>query len=133
MADPAQWFAEGGSTMAVILLLNVVGLLALMVSWLMALVARFRGRTGFLTKTVPALVMMGAFLPVLVGAFGYLSGRSAAVAAVSHAPASERAALLEAGLDLAVIPLHFGGISTVLLGSVAVLALMIAPWSSRAD
>ncbi len=117
--------------MTVVLLLDVVGLLALMVAWLVALVARLRGRTGFMVKAVPALVMMGAFLPVVVGIMGYFEGRSAAVAAASHAAPALRPELLAHGLDVALIPLRFGGFSTVVLGSLAVLALMIAPWGAR--
>jgi len=114
MASPAQWFAEGGGMMAIVLLLDVSGLLALLVSWLVALVARLRGRTGFLVKTIPALVMMGAFLPVIVGAVGYLQLRGGA-----------------AGGHAAHIPLQFGGVSTIILGGLAVLALIIAPWGAR--
>jgi hypothetical protein len=112
MADPAQWFASGGEMMPIVLLLDVVGVLALLLAWLLALVARVRGRTGFFVKVFPALVLMGAFLPVVVGVLGYLQLRGAAGAA-------------------ALTPLRFGGISTVVLGSLAVLALMIAPWSAR--
>jgi hypothetical protein len=112
MADPAQWFASGGEMMPIVLLLDVVGLVAVAVAWLLALVARVRGRTGVLVKTFPALVLMGSFLPVLVGAVGYLQLRGAA----GHS---------------ALAPLRFGGVSTVLLGGLAVLALVIAPWSAR--
>jgi len=131
MASPAQWFAEGGSMMAIVLLLDVAGLLALLVSWLVALVARLRGRTGFLVKTIPALVMMGAFLPVIVGAVGYLQGRSAAISAASQASPGARDDLLAMGLEIALIPLQFGGVSTIILGALAVMALMLAPWSAR--
>ncbi len=131
MAGPAQWFAEGGGTMMVVLLLDVVGLFGLLLAWLVALVARLRGRTGFMVKAVPALVMIGGFLPVIVGAVGYLEGRSAAIQAASHATPAMREQLLAHGLEVALIPLRFGGISTVVLGSLAVLALMIAPWGAR--
>ncbi len=131
MSDLSSSFSQGGSMMAVVLLLDVAGLLALLLSWLVALVARIRGRTGFFVKTIPALVMMGAFLPAIAGLVGYLQGRSAAIAAASHASPAMREELLAHGLDVALIPLQFGGVSTILLGSMAVLALMIAPWSAR--
>ncbi len=131
MANPAQWFAEGGPMMLAVLALDLVGLLALAVAWLMALVARVRGRTGFLVKAVPALVMMGAFLPMIAGAFGYIQSRSAAIDAASTASPAMQAELLAMGFELAQLPLRFGGISTIILGLLAVLALMIAPWGAR--
>ena len=127
----AQWFAEGGSSMLIVALLDALGLVALLLAWIMALVARLRGRTGFLVKAFPALVLMGSFLPVVVGAIGYLQGRSATIQAAAHAAPNLREALLAQGHEIALIPLRFGGVSTVVLGSLAVLALMIAPWRAR--
>ena len=126
-----QWFAHGGPSMVFVAALDALGLLALLIAWLVALVARLRGRTGFMVKAFPALVMLGSFTPVVVGAMGYLQGRSLAIEAASHAAPALRAGMLEAGLEAALIPLRFGGYSTVLLGSLAVLALMIAPWRAR--
>jgi hypothetical protein len=127
----AQWFTDGGSYMLGVLALDALGLLALAVSWIVALTGRVRGRTGLMVKGVPALVMLGSFSPVLVGAAGWYQGRSLAIEAASLAAPAARAATLSAGLELALIPLRFGGMSTVVLGSLAVLALAIAPWAGR--
>ncbi len=131
MAGVAQWFAEGGVWMYAILLLDVIGILMVFVAGLVALVARIRGRTGALVKAFPALVLVGAVLPVVVGAVGYFSGRSAALDAASTIKPALRADLLTAGFEIAMIPLRFGGVSTVVLGSLAVVAVMMAPWASR--
>ena len=127
----AQWFAEGGVWMYAILLLDVLGIPLVFVAWIVALVARIRGRTGTLIKAFPALVLIGAILPVAVGVVGYFQGRGMAFDAVSAAAPAMRAELMARGLEIAAIPLRFGGVSTVVLGSLAVLAVMLAPWSSR--
>lgn len=131
MEGLSLWFAEGGSAMYGVAALDGLGAVFLLVAWLVAVIARVRGRTGPLVKALPALVMIGSFLPVLVGGVAYFQSRSLAIEAASHATPALRAALLAKGLAAAQIPLRFGGYSTVLLGSLAVLALMIAPWGDR--
>ena len=91
MAGVTQWFAEGGVWMYAILLLDLIGLPLVFVAWVVAIVARVKGRTGMLTKAIPALVMLGSVLPVVVGAVGYFQGRALAVEAVAHAAPALRA------------------------------------------
>jgi hypothetical protein len=131
MQGLSSWFAEGGTYMLAVAALDGLGVLLLLVAWLMALWARVRGRTGAMVKAVPALVMIGSFAPVVVGGVAYFQGRAMAIAAAGEAAPTMRKAVIEAGLDAALIPLRFGGYSTVLLGSMAVLALMLAPWADR--
>jgi hypothetical protein len=131
MSDLARWFQEGGAGMYAILLLDVLGLFGVGLSWIVALWGRLRGRSSALVRLVPALVMLGAALPALVGAISTFQAHVAVRAAVRFAEPAQRDALLAQGLAEALVPLRFGGGSTVLLGGLAVLALMIAPWGAK--
>ncbi len=131
MAGPGAWFAEGGPFMVPILLLDLAVVLGLLLAWIVALYGRIRGRSGFVIRALPALTLLGAMLPVVLGTVAYLQGRSQVLDAVRQAPSGLRSELLQAGLEAALIPLHFGGVSTVLLGGLAVLAVAIAPWVKR--
>jgi hypothetical protein len=131
MSEVASWFEAGGAWMYAVLLLDVLGLGALALAWAVALYGRIRGRSSLLVRGLPAMVLLGAFLPVVVGAVGAFLARSAALSALGNADPAARGQLLENGLAEAMVPLRFGGGSTVLLGMLAVLALMIAPWRSR--
>ena len=113
MTYDLQTATEFGTWMMSILVLDAVGVCAVLLSLGVALVARIRGTSGCMIRAVPVLVMLGAALPSIIGGVGFFVERSAG---------SEAAA---------VAALRLGGISTVLLGIVAVLALIIVPWNSK--
>ncbi|MFH1466946.1 MAG: hypothetical protein ABIO70_21365 [Pseudomonadota bacterium] len=131
MDQVARSFADGGTWMYAVIMLDVIGAGAMLVSWIVALWGRFRGRTSFLVRAVPALCMIGAALPAVVGAIGSFEGRAGVVAACANVPPDQRAVMLAAGLQAAMGPLRFGGTSTLVLGTLAVIALMVAPWQDR--
>jgi len=130
--DPvARSFADGGTWMYMLVALDAVGVGAVLLSWIVALWGRLRGRTSFLVRALPALILIGAALPAVVGAVGSFQGRAGVVAACANVPEPQRAAMLEAGLQAAMGSLRFGGTSTLILGTLAIVALMVAPWQDR--
>ena len=131
MQDVVIWFREGGVWMYIILALDVIGLPAVLLATIIALVGRVRGTTSFLRKAFASLVVLGSFLPVIVGLVGWILGRIEVQQAVGGLATAGRAELLARGLQAAAAPFRFGGISTVLLGLGALVALALLPWSAR--
>lgn len=131
MDQVARSFADGGTWIYAVIALDAIGLGAVLVSWIVALWGRVRGRTSFVVRALPAMVMLGAALPAVVGAVGSFQGRAGVISACANVAPAQRAEMLEAGLQAAMGSLRFGGTSTLILGILAVLALMIAPWQDR--
>ena len=113
MGYDLQAASEIGTWMMSILVLDAVGICAVLLSLGVALVARIRGKSACMIRGFPVIVMLGAALPSIIGGTGFF---------VESSAGSEAAA---------VAALRLGGISTVLLGIVAVLALIIVPWNDK--
>ncbi len=81
-----SWFRDGGPAMYLILLVDALGLGLLPLLFALAVTARFSPPVAWPARVLSGLGLVGAALPAVVGALGWLHGRSLTEQAVAHAP-----------------------------------------------
>jgi len=125
------WFQSGGPWMYLVVLSDVVGMPCVALSLLVAATSRVTKKGVLFARVVAWSVVLGALLPMLAGAAGAGAGLYMLEKAASVAAPDMVDELRVRGTQIALIPLKFGGWSSLLFLLPALLSVAIVP--SRAE
>lgn len=125
-----SYFQEGGTAMWAVLGLDIIGVGMLVFAMVLAFGARAVPPVQWPARIINFVILMGALMPGLVGAGGWLYGRYLTDQALATADPTQRDAMMAAGYAMATYPLIFGLISTLALGLFALIPFVITIPSS---
>ena len=125
--DVVQAFREGGTSMYLVLALDLVGFVLVPLALVIATVARFTGKGRGVALAAGVLGLLLALAPMCAGLGGYLLSMSKVDAAVVNADPEQREVLRAYGEAEASNNLTFGLGSGCACLAPAVLALLLVP------
>ena len=127
MESLLEAFSQGGHSMYLILMMDLMigpaalGILVLSVG------ARMMGKEGRIARMLSVLVGLGSALPLALGGLGFWAGQVQAQKASTVASPEHVEEMLSRGYELALYPLKFAGVSAVLFFTLAAAAFFLAP------
>ena len=127
MESLLEAFSQGGHSMYLILMMDLMigpaalGILVLSVG------ARMMGKEGRIARMLSVLVGLGSALPLALGGLGFWAGQVQAQKASTVASPEHVEEMLSRGYEIALYPLKFGGVSAVLFFTLAAAAFFLAP------
>ncbi len=127
MESLLEAFSQGGHTMYLILMMDLMigpaalGILVLSVG------ARVMGKEGRLARILSVVVALGSALPLALGGLGFWAGQIMAEKASTAAAPEHVEEMLSRAYEVALYPLKFGGVSAVLFFALAAAAFFLAP------